>query len=245
FCSRALYSLSLVQEALEVLEKEMIEKGFVANLDVETVEYIIRAFASEAFSLFNDLKDRGYFPDGVVYTTMIHGLCDMKWIGEAKKLCALAVARVPPEAPLFTVLLSFLIAVSCANTDGKVVLKALFLTSSVLCSLTGYAFWAAKKGKGFSFSGPILFTSLIILILTSFMQRSSYDKYILASAALYLDILKLFHVHFADPQFSEKQLICYAEFVTGPEQVYLGCDGGVPPITMTSMVGVALVCWRI
>ncbi|KAJ4827613.1 hypothetical protein Tsubulata_048004, partial [Turnera subulata] len=68
------------------LYQEMIEKGFVANLDVETVEYIIRAFASEAFSLFNDLKDRGYFPDGVVYTTMIHGLCDMKWIGEAKKL---------------------------------------------------------------------------------------------------------------------------------------------------------------
>lgn len=127
---------------------------------------------------------------------------------------------------LFTVSLSFLVGVSCANTDGKIVLEALILTSAVVCSLTGYTFWASKKGKDFSFLGPILFTSLIILILTSFIQvffplgststaiyggisalifcgyivydtdnlikRFSYDEYILASAALYLDILNLF-----------------------------------------------------
>lgn len=127
---------------------------------------------------------------------------------------------------LFTVSLSFLVGVSCANTDGKIVLEALILTSAVVCSLTGYTFWAAKKGKDFSFLGPILFTSLIILILTSFIQvffplgststaiyggisalifcgyivydtdnlikRFTYDEYILASAALYLDILNLF-----------------------------------------------------
>ncbi|KAJ9182020.1 hypothetical protein P3X46_006057 [Hevea brasiliensis] len=127
---------------------------------------------------------------------------------------------------LFTVSLSLLVGVSCANTDGKIVLEALILTSAVVCSLTGYTFWASKKGQDFSFLGPILFTSLIILILTSFMQmffplgststaiyggisalvfcgyiiydtdnlikRFSYDEYILASAALYLDILNLF-----------------------------------------------------
>ncbi|KAJ4844581.1 BI1-like protein [Turnera subulata] len=127
---------------------------------------------------------------------------------------------------LFTVSLSFLVGVSCANTDGAIVLEALILTTAVVCSLTGYTFWAAKKGKDFSFLGPILFTSLIILILTSFIQaffplgststaiygglsalvfcgyivydtdhlikRFSYDEYILASAALYLDILNLF-----------------------------------------------------
>ena len=32
------------------------------------------------------------------------------------------------------------------------------------------AFWASKKGKDFSFLGPILFTSLVILLVTSFMQ---------------------------------------------------------------------------
>jgi len=54
--------------------------------------------------------------------------------------------------------------------SGKIVLEALILTSAVVCSLTGYTFWASKKGKDFSFLGPILFTALIILILTSFIQ---------------------------------------------------------------------------
>ncbi|XP_050219816.1 BI1-like protein [Mercurialis annua] len=127
---------------------------------------------------------------------------------------------------LFTVSLSLLVGVSCAQIEGKIVLEALILTSAVVLSLTAYTFWAAKKGKDFSFLGPILFTSLIILILTSFIQvffplgstsnaiyggisalifsgyiiydtdnlikRFTYDQYILASAALYLDILNLF-----------------------------------------------------
>ncbi|GAV63342.1 Bax1-I domain-containing protein [Cephalotus follicularis] len=127
---------------------------------------------------------------------------------------------------LFTASLSFSVGVSCANTDGRIVLEALILTAAVVSSLTGYTFWASKKGKDFSFLGPILFTSLVILILTSFIQmfmplgptstavyggisalvfcgyivydtdnlikRFTYDDYILASAALYLDILNLF-----------------------------------------------------
>lgn len=39
----------------------------------------------EAFRVFNDLKDRGYFPDRVMYTTIIHGLCTTGWIGEGGK----------------------------------------------------------------------------------------------------------------------------------------------------------------
>ncbi|KAL4309730.1 hypothetical protein GQ457_01G021980 [Hibiscus cannabinus] len=127
---------------------------------------------------------------------------------------------------LFTVSLSLPVGVSCANTDGRIVLEALILTAAVVASLTGYTFWASKKGKDFSFLGPILFTSLIILILTGLIQmffplgpastaiyggisamifcgyivydtdnlikRFTYDDYILASAALYLDILNLF-----------------------------------------------------
>ncbi|GJT44067.1 cullin, conserved site-containing protein [Tanacetum coccineum] len=53
---------------------------------------------------------------------------------------------------------------------GKIVLEALILTSAVVTSLTAYTFWASKKGKDFSFLGPILFTSLVILLVTSFMQ---------------------------------------------------------------------------
>jgi hypothetical protein len=127
---------------------------------------------------------------------------------------------------VFTVSLSISVGVSCANTDGKIVLEALILTAAVVCSLTGYTFWAAKRGKDFSFLGPVLFTALVILVVTSFMQmfmplgptstavyggisalvfcgyivydtdnlikRFTYDEYILASAALYLDILNLF-----------------------------------------------------
>ncbi|OVA20099.1 Bax inhibitor 1-related [Macleaya cordata] len=71
---------------------------------------------------------------------------------------------------LFTACLSVTVAVACANTEGRIVLEALILTSAVVSALTGYTFWAAKKGKDFSYLGPILFTSLIVLILTGFIQ---------------------------------------------------------------------------
>lgn len=71
---------------------------------------------------------------------------------------------------LFTASLSLTVGVTCANTDGRIVLEALILTSAVVSALTGYTFWASKKGKDFSFLGPILFTSLFVLILTGFMQ---------------------------------------------------------------------------
>ncbi|CAA7400048.1 unnamed protein product [Spirodela intermedia] len=71
---------------------------------------------------------------------------------------------------LFTLCLSVTIGVACANTQGKIVLQALVITSVVVSSLTGYTFWAAKKGKDFSFLGPILFSALIVLVLTGFIQ---------------------------------------------------------------------------
>lgn len=49
-------------------------------------------------------------------------------------------------------------------------LEALILTSAVVLSLTGYTFWASKRGQDFSFLGPILFASLNVLILTGFLQ---------------------------------------------------------------------------
>ena len=53
---------------------------------------------------------------------------------------------------------------------GRIVLEALILTSAVVASLTGYTFWASKKGKDFSYLGPILFTSLFTLFLAGFIQ---------------------------------------------------------------------------
>ncbi|XP_057966189.1 BI1-like protein [Malania oleifera] len=71
---------------------------------------------------------------------------------------------------LFTACLSLTVGVSCANTDGRIVLEALILTSAVVSALTGYTFWASKKGKDFSYLGPILFSCLIVLIVTGFIQ---------------------------------------------------------------------------
>lgn len=71
---------------------------------------------------------------------------------------------------LFTVSLSLSVGVACANTQGRIVLQALILTSGVVLSLTGYAFWASRKGKDFSYLGPVLFAGLMVLVLTSFIQ---------------------------------------------------------------------------
>ncbi|KAJ3676322.1 hypothetical protein LUZ60_003734 [Juncus effusus] len=71
---------------------------------------------------------------------------------------------------LFTVCMSLSMGIVCANTEGKIVLEALVLTSVVVSSLTGYSFYAARKGKEFSYLGPILFSSLNVLLVTSFVQ---------------------------------------------------------------------------
>ncbi|TMW99053.1 hypothetical protein EJD97_003123 [Solanum chilense] len=71
---------------------------------------------------------------------------------------------------IYTITLSISIGIACATINGKIVLEALILTSAVVLSLTGYTFWASKRGQDFSFLGPILFASLNVLILTAFLQ---------------------------------------------------------------------------
>ena len=44
------------------------------------------------------------------------------------------------------------------------------MTAIVVVSLTVYTYWAAKKGHDFHFLGPILFTSLMVLILFGLLQ---------------------------------------------------------------------------
>uniref|UniRef100_M8AUY6 BI1-like protein n=1 Tax=Aegilops tauschii TaxID=37682 RepID=M8AUY6_AEGTA len=53
---------------------------------------------------------------------------------------------------------------------GKVILQAGILTIVVVLSLTAYTFWAARRGKDFSFLGPFLFASLMILLVFGFIQ---------------------------------------------------------------------------
>lgn len=71
---------------------------------------------------------------------------------------------------LFTVTLSLSVGIACAFTSGTIVLEALILTAAVVVSLTGYSYWASRKGYDLTFLGPILFTCLIVLILFGFIQ---------------------------------------------------------------------------
>ncbi|KAK7245756.1 hypothetical protein RIF29_40605 [Crotalaria pallida] len=82
FCKERQYGR--VSELLHI----MIEKN--CKPDIFTYQEIINGLLKrknpEGLRVFNDLKDRGYFPDRVVYTTMIKGLCEMGSFGEARKL---------------------------------------------------------------------------------------------------------------------------------------------------------------
>ncbi|KAL7177857.1 hypothetical protein ACSBR2_031087 [Camellia fascicularis] len=52
----------------------------------------------------------------------------------------------------------------------RIVLLAGILTSVLVVTLTLYTFWAAKKGYDFSFLGPFLITSLMVLIVFGLIQ---------------------------------------------------------------------------
>ncbi|XP_048558598.1 protein LIFEGUARD 2-like isoform X2 [Triticum urartu] len=71
---------------------------------------------------------------------------------------------------VFTVAISFAVGMTCAFTSGKVILEAAILTTVVVLSLTAYTFWAVKRGKDFSFLGPFLFASLMMLLVFGFIQ---------------------------------------------------------------------------
>ncbi|KAL7597931.1 protein LIFEGUARD 2 [Lactuca sativa] len=127
---------------------------------------------------------------------------------------------------IFTITLAFAVGLTCSFTSGKVILEAVILTAVVVVSLTGFTFWAAKRGYDFNFLGPFLFGAVMVLIVFSFIQiffplgkisvmiygglsaivfcgyivydtdnlikRYTYDEYIWAAVALYLDIINLF-----------------------------------------------------
>lgn len=71
---------------------------------------------------------------------------------------------------LFTVSISFSVGLTCAFTEGKVILESAILTAVVVVSFTLYTFWAAKRGQDFSFLGPFLFAAVMILIVFAIIQ---------------------------------------------------------------------------
>uniref|UniRef100_A0A7N0ZSA7 BI1-like protein n=1 Tax=Kalanchoe fedtschenkoi TaxID=63787 RepID=A0A7N0ZSA7_KALFE len=71
---------------------------------------------------------------------------------------------------LITACTSIDIALCCAAMKVQIVLQALLLTMAGVSSLTGYTFWASKKGKSFNYLGPFLSSSLAILVVTGILQ---------------------------------------------------------------------------
>ncbi|KAK1352687.1 Receptor associated protein [Heracleum sosnowskyi] len=71
---------------------------------------------------------------------------------------------------LFTISLAFMIGLSCAFANGKVVLEAVILTAVVVVSLTLYTFLAAKRGYDFNFLGPFLFGAVLVLLVFALIQ---------------------------------------------------------------------------
>ncbi|RDX88878.1 Protein LIFEGUARD 4, partial [Mucuna pruriens] len=71
---------------------------------------------------------------------------------------------------LYTLCMSVTIGFACSFVDAKIVLEAALLTGAVTASLTMYTFWAVKRGSDFSFLGPFLFASLMVMLLFSIIQ---------------------------------------------------------------------------
>ncbi|KAJ6773837.1 PROTEIN LIFEGUARD 3 [Salix purpurea] len=57
---------------------------------------------------------------------------------------------------IFTICLAFAVGLTCAYTEGKLILESVILTTVVFVSLTLYTFWAARRGHDFNFLGPLL-----------------------------------------------------------------------------------------
>ncbi|KAH9764864.1 protein lifeguard 4 [Citrus sinensis] len=61
--------------------------------------------------------------------------------------------------------LVLLIVVFILTLLRKIILEAFILTGAAVAGLTLYTFWAVKRGKDFSFLGPFLSASLLVLIV--------------------------------------------------------------------------------
>ncbi|KAF9686928.1 hypothetical protein SADUNF_Sadunf02G0041200 [Salix dunnii] len=71
---------------------------------------------------------------------------------------------------IFTISLAFAVGLTCAFTEGKVILESAILTAVVVVSLTMYTFWAARRGHDFNFLGPFLFGAVMVLMVFAFIQ---------------------------------------------------------------------------
>ncbi|KAL3603589.1 hypothetical protein D5086_004448 [Populus alba] len=88
---------------------------------------------------------------------------------------------------IFTISLAFAVGLTCAFTEGKVILESAILTTVVVVSLTMYTFWAARRGHDFNFLGPFLFGAVMVLMVFAFIQLFDHS-----TITFYLRMLSIF-----------------------------------------------------
>ncbi|XP_010435077.1 PREDICTED: BI1-like protein [Camelina sativa] len=71
---------------------------------------------------------------------------------------------------IFTLSISFAVGICCSEKTGRIVMGAAILTAAMVFGLTIYTFWAVKRGHDFSFLGPFLFGSLLIILVFTLLQ---------------------------------------------------------------------------
>ncbi|KAJ0974090.1 hypothetical protein J5N97_016055 [Dioscorea zingiberensis] len=71
---------------------------------------------------------------------------------------------------IFTACISCSVMVTCAIVNAKVILEAAILTGTMFIGLTLFTFWAARKGRDFTFLFPFLFASLHVLLIYILIQ---------------------------------------------------------------------------
>ncbi|XP_030543461.1 protein LIFEGUARD 4-like [Rhodamnia argentea] len=71
---------------------------------------------------------------------------------------------------LFTIAMAFGLGFSCAFYQKKIILESAILTSVVVVALTLYTFWAVKRSRDFSFLGPFLLASLLVILVFAVIQ---------------------------------------------------------------------------
>ncbi|XP_010326728.2 protein LIFEGUARD 4-like [Solanum lycopersicum] len=71
---------------------------------------------------------------------------------------------------IFTLCLACVVGAACALRAGETILIAAGLTVLITVSLTLYTFWAASRGKDFTFLGPFLFCASIVLFMFILLQ---------------------------------------------------------------------------
>uniref|UniRef100_A0A3Q7I892 BI1-like protein n=1 Tax=Solanum lycopersicum TaxID=4081 RepID=A0A3Q7I892_SOLLC len=97
---------------------------------------------------------------------------------------------------IFTLCLACVVGAACALRAGETILIAAGLTVLITVSLTLYTFWAASRGKDFTFLGPFLFSLLFSAYLVydtnNLIRNFTYDEYVIAAICLFGDIVNLF-----------------------------------------------------